>query len=155
MNINLSKPQEMVKNREVWCAAAQGITKSQTWVSDWTTTRTKGHCSTQPKRELLPQTRQVVFPGSGQSLDKLFLKWNRVRINVPWEHFTKQTAPDQLRFHLGSRLPPPCLQVNMLDGSPSISGPAFCFPSLCFQECSSLNFKMQISLRMIRLHYMI
>ena len=43
----------------------------------------------------------------------------------------------------------------MLDRNPSISGLAFCFPSLCFQKFSSLNFKMQLSLRIIWLHYMI
>ena len=28
----------MVKDREVWCAAVHGVTTSQTWLSDWTTT---------------------------------------------------------------------------------------------------------------------
>ena len=30
MDMNLSKLWEMVKNREVWCAAVHGVTKSQT-----------------------------------------------------------------------------------------------------------------------------
>ena len=30
MNMNLSKLQEIVKDREAWCAAVHGITKSQT-----------------------------------------------------------------------------------------------------------------------------
>ena len=30
MGINLSKLQEMVKDREAWCVAVHGITKSQT-----------------------------------------------------------------------------------------------------------------------------
>ena len=30
--------QEMVKVREAWCAAVHGATKSQTQLSDWTTT---------------------------------------------------------------------------------------------------------------------
>ena len=38
MDMNLSKPWEMVKDREAWCAAAHRVTKSQTWLSDWTTT---------------------------------------------------------------------------------------------------------------------
>ena len=33
-NTSLSKFQEIVKDRETWCAALHGVTKSQTWLSD-------------------------------------------------------------------------------------------------------------------------
>ena len=33
MNMNLSKLQETVKNREAWCAAVHGVSKSWTWLS--------------------------------------------------------------------------------------------------------------------------
>ena len=33
-NTSLSKFQEIVKDRETWCAAFHGVTKSQTWLSD-------------------------------------------------------------------------------------------------------------------------
>ena len=36
MDMSLSKPQEMVIDREAWRAAAHGLTKSWTWLSDWT-----------------------------------------------------------------------------------------------------------------------
>ena len=36
MDMNLSKLWEMVKNREAWRAAVHGVTKSQTWLSNWT-----------------------------------------------------------------------------------------------------------------------
>ena len=34
MNMNLSKLQEIVKDREAWCAAVHGVTKSRTQFSD-------------------------------------------------------------------------------------------------------------------------
>jgi len=34
VNMSLSKLQEIVKNREAWCAEVQGVAKSQTQLSD-------------------------------------------------------------------------------------------------------------------------
>ena len=38
MDMNLSKLQEMVKDREAWCAADHGVAKIRTWLSNWKTT---------------------------------------------------------------------------------------------------------------------
>ena len=38
IDMSLSELQEMVKDREGWCPAVHGVAKSQTWLSDQTTT---------------------------------------------------------------------------------------------------------------------
>ena len=38
LDMNLSKLWEIVKEREAWHAAVHGVAKSQTRLSDWTTT---------------------------------------------------------------------------------------------------------------------
>ena len=40
MNMNLGKLLEMVRDRDTWCAAVHGVTKSQTRLGDSTTTTT-------------------------------------------------------------------------------------------------------------------
>ena len=38
MDMSLSKFWELVRNREAWLAAVHGLTKSRTWLSNWTAT---------------------------------------------------------------------------------------------------------------------
>ena len=43
MDMSLSKLREIMKGREAWCAVLRGVTKSWTWLSDWTTATTINH----------------------------------------------------------------------------------------------------------------
>ena len=45
MDISLNKLQEMVMDREAWCATVHGAEKSQTRLSDWTELNTEKHWS--------------------------------------------------------------------------------------------------------------
>ena len=47
MDRNLSKLQELVTDREAWRAALHGVTKSQTWLRDWTEEGAAKHLSWQ------------------------------------------------------------------------------------------------------------
>ena len=42
IDMNLSNLRELVMDREAWYAAVYGVTKSRTWLSDWTETKLNG-----------------------------------------------------------------------------------------------------------------
>ena len=63
MDMSLSKPQEIVKDREAWCASVHGVTKSRTWLSDWTRMTNSIHKCICYVRHIILITSQIhIFP---------------------------------------------------------------------------------------------
>ena len=82
MDMSVSKLQEIVKDRTAWHAAVHGVTKSRTWLSNWTTT-TRTYCVAQGT--LLNVTWQPGWGGAWGRMDMygwvtLLFTWNYYNI---------------------------------------------------------------------------
>ena len=83
MDISLSKPWETVKDREAWHAAIHGVSKSRTWLSDWTT--------------IINEGKQNNPNGP-----------NRGKTTISLVQLTRSVLSDSLRLHESQQARPPC-----------------------------------------------
>ena len=90
MEMSLSKLQEMVMNREAWHAAVHGVTKSRTWLSDWT--------------ELIPYL--CVCFSSSKKVDNAHFKRSDLKIfkkylfslSFKWWYLKERTIANEIGF---------------------------------------------------------
>ena len=73
MDMSLSQLWETVREREAWHAAVHGVTKSQTWLSDWTIMFLKHRWK--PKLLLQPSMSSQAFMGS--LVPRPFPRWRK------------------------------------------------------------------------------
>ena len=88
MIMNLGKFQEMVRDREAWCAAVHGVTKSWTQLGNWTTTstthRTKKHWELTSKIGLSVEKIKVQTVALG-TIIRLFMVHTICRPGYDWD----------------------------------------------------------------------
>ena len=98
LDMSLSKLQERVKDRESWCAAVQGVTKSRTWLSDGTTT----------KISQVKEFRAFLYMGRCKRLGSLE--------ESSLSHASQPSWPSILCFHIPSCLGAHCQEWVQPDG---------------------------------------
>ena len=135
--MNLSKPGETVKDREAWCAAVHGVTKSRAWLRDWsiaiiiwfplvsfsqiTQRRARG-------RSLIFTEQRSVSLNSLYKLWKIFFFW--------WETFLG-TITMSLTEKEGMMVPKASLDARLYCTNFSFLWEKECLMAHCFQEFTS------------------
>ena len=77
MDISLSRLQELVINREAWCAAVHGVAKSWTWLSDWTELNRRKLCCYSMYSFFF-----LITNHANEDFKKIFLKITKIRFST-------------------------------------------------------------------------
>ena len=104
MDMSLSKLQDIVKDREEWCAAVHGVTEHQTQLSNWTTTSRAVRTVQSPVFKLWPQAEhRKLKRGDGDS-------WITTLLPPCYQSHTLQNSPKLLPL---KPLPWNCREVQV------------------------------------------
>ena len=82
MDMNLSKLQERMKDKEAWRATVHGVTKSQTRLSNWTKTTTKSQTSLAKLLPLFASPDIRKAPWEPSALELFHLPHNQKLLNL-------------------------------------------------------------------------
>ena len=93
MDMNLSELQEMVMDREAWCAAIHGVVKSWTQLSDWTELNWS---------KIFANTESLLFLG-------VWFGWMK--------HKLESRLPGEVTINSDTQIPPPLWQKSEEEGT--------------------------------------